>query len=99
MFAVIWEYTIRPGSAKAFEDLYGPNGEWVALFGQYPGYLGTELLRDEQSDRYLTIDRWQDQAAYDAFLAAAEPRYAQIDALGDGLTLDERRIGRYIPSC
>lgn len=95
MFAAIWEYTVRPEAADAFEALYGPGGEWVALFREHPGYRGTELLRSEIPDRYLTIDRWDSQAAYDAFLAAEKPRYAALDALGDALTLEERRIGRY----
>jgi heme-degrading monooxygenase HmoA len=99
MFAVIWEYTIRPGSAEAFEALYGPDGPWVALFGEHPGYRSTELLRNEIPDRYLTIDRWDSQAAYDAFLAAQKPHYSALDARGDDLTVEERRIGRYAQSC
>jgi heme-degrading monooxygenase HmoA len=99
MFAVIWEYSIRPGTAAAFEDLYGPDGEWVALFREHPGYRGTELLRSEIPERYLTIDRWDSATAYDAFLAAEKPRYAELDARGDALTLEERRIGRYAQPC
>lgn len=95
MFAVLWQYQLRPGAHAAFEALYGPDGDWVALFREHAGYLGTELLRDEASGDYLTIDRWASQADYDAFLAAEKPRYAQIDARGDALTLSERRIGRY----
>jgi heme-degrading monooxygenase HmoA len=95
MFVVIWQYEIRPGSEAAFEALYGPEGEWVALFHGYRGYLGTELLRDERPHHYLTLDRWENEANYAAFQDAAALRYAEIDALGDALTLDERRIGRY----
>ncbi|HEY5972566.1 MAG TPA: antibiotic biosynthesis monooxygenase family protein [Pseudoxanthomonas sp.] len=95
MFTVIWEYEIRPGSEAAFEALYGMKGEWVALFREYRGYLGTELLRDERPHHYLTLDRWESEADYAAFLEAAKPRYAEIDTQGDALTLDERRIGRY----
>ena len=95
MFTVIWEYEIQPGSESAFEALYGPGGEWVALFREYRGYLGTELLRDERPRHYLTLDRWESEADYAAFRQAAALRYAQVDALGDALTLGERRIGRY----
>jgi heme-degrading monooxygenase HmoA len=95
MFVVIWEYAVRPGSESAFEALYGPQGAWIALFREYSGYLDTELLRSQEAGAYLTIDRWSSEAHYDAFQRAAAPRYAEIDALGDTLTLDECRIGRY----
>ncbi|MFC5570125.1 antibiotic biosynthesis monooxygenase family protein [Lysobacter yangpyeongensis] len=96
MFVVVWEYEVRPGSEAAFSALYGADGDWVALFREHAGYLGTELLRDAGADnRFVTIDRWRSQAAYEAFLATAKARYAQIDARGDALTTAERRIGWY----
>jgi heme-degrading monooxygenase HmoA len=109
MFAVIWEYEVNAGAEAAFEALYGAEGAWVALFREYDGYVGTELLRREDGPlperpplerpplqrRYLTIDRWVSAAAYEAFLTAAKPRYAQIDAQGDALTSAEHRIGRF----
>jgi len=98
MLAVVWHYHVRPGAEAAFETLYGAHGGWVALFRDYPGYIGTELLRDESPGRYLSIDRWQSEAHYAAFLEAAKPRYAALDAEGDALTMSERRIGRYM-SC
>jgi heme-degrading monooxygenase HmoA len=95
MFAVIWEYEVHAGREGDFTALYGGEGAWVALFREYAGYLGTELLRDSETGRFITIDRWTSPASYDAFLAAAQPRYADIDALGDALTSAERRIGRF----
>lgn len=96
MFAVIWEYEVRAGCEAAFVALYGADGAWVALFREYDGFLGTELLRDaDDPSRFATIDRWSSPEAYDAFLTAAESRYAQIDAMGDALTSAERRIGSY----
>ena len=94
MYVVIWEYQVRPGETARFERLYGPQGEWVALFRAWPGYRGTELLRDD-GDRYVTIDRWDSREAYENFQQHAASDYARIDALGDALTLDERRIGAY----
>ncbi|WP_457096429.1 antibiotic biosynthesis monooxygenase family protein [Lysobacter sp. P5_B9] len=100
MFAVIWEFEVRAGCEAAFAALYGNEGEWVALFREYSGFVDTELLRDVRpadadSTRWVTIDRWSSQDAYDAFLTAAQSRYAHIDARGDALTLAERRIGAY----
>ena len=96
MFAVVWEYEVHAGREGEFAALYGGGSTWVALFREYAGYIGTELLHDiTQPQRFVTIDRWTSPAAYDAFLAAAKPRYADIDALGDALTVDERCVGRF----
>jgi len=99
MFAVIWEYEVRAGCEADFAALYGDDGAWVALFREYAGYIGTELLRDcGQTARFVTVDRWVSQAAYGAFLATAKPRYAEIDALGDAVTSAERCLGRFDPA-
>jgi len=109
MFAVIWEYDVPARHEGAFAELYGRQGEWVALFRGFDGYIGTELLRDSHEPvaneaathdqarliRFVTIDRWTSHAAYEAFLTAAESRYAHIDALGDTLTFAERCLGRF----
>lgn len=96
MFVVIWEYEVRAEHADAFAALYGTDGAWVALFREHDGFVGTELLRDAANpDRFASIDRWISEAAYDAFLAAAKPRYAEIDAQGDALTASERLVGRF----
>ncbi|MCL1635442.1 antibiotic biosynthesis monooxygenase [Luteimonas sp. SX5] len=95
MFVVIWQYKVREGAEPAFEALYGSDGAWVALFAEYPAHLGTELLRGERPDTYLTIDRWSSEDDYLAFLVDAQPRYQRIDEEGDALTASEHRIGTY----
>jgi len=96
MLIVLWEYDVHPGQQDVFEQLYGANGEWAGLFREHEGFVSTELLRADQALRYLSIDRWESETAYDAFLTSASERYAEIDARGDALTIDERRIGRYL---
>jgi heme-degrading monooxygenase HmoA len=95
VYVVIWEYQVRPGETARFERLYGPQGEWVALFRAWPGYLATDLLRGDNG-HYLTADRWDSREAYEAFQQQAATDYARIDALGDALTLSERRIGAFV---
>ena len=99
MYVVIWEYEVRPGAEAAFESLYGAQGGWVRFFRGQPGYLDTELLKGELPGGYLSIDRWLSAEAYSAFLTAAHPEYARLDAEGDALTLSERRIGGYSTPC
>ena len=94
MYIVIWEFTVPPERVPAFEAAYGPAGAWVALFRRAPAWLGTELLADGRG-RYLTIDRWRDRAAYDAFRRSAAADYRSLDAACEALTAAEREIGAF----
>lgn len=94
MFVTVWEYEVRAGAETAFEALYGADGAWVALFREQPGYLRTELLRGGDG-RYLTLDRWRAAQDYTDFRAHLPPRYAELDAQGDALTLAERHLGAF----
>lgn len=62
VFVRVWEYEVPGDRAAAFAAAYAPDGAWGQLFGRAAGFLGTELYRDvARDDRYLTIDRWQDE--------------------------------------
>jgi heme-degrading monooxygenase HmoA len=95
-YVYLWRFTVRAGSEAAFELAYGPNGEWVRLFREADGYLGTELLRDAARQRtYVTVDRWSSREAWDAFRAARAEEWDAIDRRCQALTADEEEIGRY----
>ncbi len=95
-FVVVWEFRVRPGQENAFEAVYGDDGEWVKLFRQSTDYLRTEFIRDTQNmRRYLTVDVWKSQAAYEAFRNKSGGAYARIDLQCEGLTEMEREMGRF----
>jgi heme-degrading monooxygenase HmoA len=72
----VFRYDAR--DPAAFEEVFGPNGEWAQFFRQGVGFIGTELLRDvEEPDRYIVIDRWESADAYNAFVAAHQDEYLQ----------------------
>jgi quinol monooxygenase YgiN len=51
------------------------------------------LYRDTaRADRFLTIDRWQDEQAWRSFLNAFGPAYEFLDAQLDGLAAAERSL-------
>ena len=79
MIALVFTYDVR--DAAAFEQVYGPEGEWAQFFRQGRGYVGTELLRDvEVPTRYLVVDRWESADAYNAFVGAHRDEYmARVD--------------------
>lgn len=95
-FVVIWEFRVRPQAKAGFETAYGPQGEWARLFSQAKEYCGTELIADGgDSRRYLTLDYWQSQEAYEKFLTSNEASYRGIDERCEKLTESERQIGRF----
>jgi heme-degrading monooxygenase HmoA len=99
VYVIVWAFRPRPGREAEFERAYGPAGDWVALFRQAPGYLGTELLRPaDDAGRYLTVDRWESRAAYEAFRAARRALYEALDRACEPMTASEERVGEYIRS-
>ena len=96
MFLVLWEYEVKSGSEKQFEDVYGPAGDWARLFRIHSHYRETRLLQDSfRSNVYLTLDFWTSRDAYEQFMSAHKTKYQAIDALGERLTASERRVGAY----
>ena len=37
-YVYVWEFVVAPEQAGAFEEAYGPEGEWVRLFRGGRGY-------------------------------------------------------------
>lgn len=96
MHVLVWEFHVRPGSEPAFEAAYGPTGDWARLFGEAPGFLGTELLRDPaQKGRYLTLDRWDSADAFADFRAARDADYRALDARCEPWTTLETSLGAF----
>ena len=93
VFVRVWEYEVRGDRAAAFAAAYGPDGAWGQLFGRAAGFAGTELYRDAgRGDRYLTIDRWQDERDWRSFLRAFSSEYESLDVRLEGLAVAERPL-------
>ena len=35
-YVIVWEFHVREGQEREFEDVYGPSGEWAHLFARSP---------------------------------------------------------------
>jgi quinol monooxygenase YgiN len=93
---VMWEFIVRPGKEPLFERIYGPNGDWAACFCKGEGYCGTDLSRDIAVPvRYITMDFWKSQEAYETFKAEHAAEYKALDQKCESLTEQEREIGRF----
>ena len=94
MIAVLWEYTVKPEKVDDFLLSYKPDGNWVALFSQSPGFIRTELLRDVANPlRFVTIDYWVSEAHRDEFLEQFRAEYSRLDNLCAAFTEHESFIG------
>lgn len=90
-YTYVWEFRAAPEACAEFERHYGVDGTWTQLFRQAPGYIDTWLLKDRVAPgRYLTVDRWRDEASYLAFRAAFSREYAALDDACAALTTEER---------
>jgi heme-degrading monooxygenase HmoA len=95
-YTYLWEFLVQAEHVGEFERVYGPDGPWVALFGEAAGYLGTLLLRDRSNPlRFITVDRWESADAHRAFRAAFAREYAALDARCAHLTVQEVALGSF----
>ena len=94
MIEVIWEFRVKPQQVAEFEVDYSSLGPWATLFRGSPAYRGTRLLRDREDPlRFLTLDTWNDFAAYERFRAEHAERYRELDKVFERFTDSERLIG------
>lgn len=95
-YVYIWEFEINEACREQFLHSYGPDGEWVALFRQAPGYVGTTLMSDtEHPLRFLTLDRWRSREAQQEFAADYRDEYACIDSQCEAFTVREACVGHF----
>ena len=95
-YLVIWEFQVKPEAKLAFEQAYGPEGDWARLFSQSSDYRGTQLLRDSnRSGRYLTLDRWTSREAFHQFKQAHQADYDAFDQRCEAMTDNESLIGEF----
>jgi heme-degrading monooxygenase HmoA len=96
VYVRIWEFQAQAGREKEFEKIYGVEGDWVKLFRHSQAFLRTEVYRDlETSGRYVTIDYFSSQAAFQSFLKEFREKYDSLDQLGETVCASEKRIGSF----
>lgn len=92
----VWRFRPLPNRVAAFEEAYGPAGDWARLFGTADGFLGTTLLKGEGDPaEYLTLDRWVSREAYQTFRRARDGEFRALDRRCETLTAQEVEVGEY----
>jgi heme-degrading monooxygenase HmoA len=95
-FVIAWEFVIKPGAEERFEHVYGPEGDWAQLFRRAAGYVRTELLRDIANvRRYLCLDYWDSEDAFERFQLQWGREYKALDAECEALTEAETPLGSF----
>jgi quinol monooxygenase YgiN len=70
VLAVVWNFQVRPGREKEFEQLHGADGEWTAMSRRSRSFLGSSFLRDlADGSRYLVVEYWSEMVVYEKHLA------------------------------
>lgn len=93
VFVRVWEYEVRPERRDAFVQAYGPDGDWARLFARHPGWGSTDLyVSTADRNRFVTVDRWVDEASWAAFLAEWAEDYHALDDQLAPLTVSERDL-------
>ena len=96
MFIRIWQFRVPSEKTDEFREVYGPAGAWATLFRRQAGFLGTELLHSETHPNiFLTVDRWDSDESWAAFLRAWGEEYAALDRRCEELTVAEGEIGNF----
>jgi heme-degrading monooxygenase HmoA len=91
---IIWSFRVRAEHEQAFAAAYKHDGAWAQLFRKARGYRGTDLLRDEPgTQRYVTIDKWDSSADFDAFRRDHHDAYMELDREFERFTEIEEKIG------
>jgi heme-degrading monooxygenase HmoA len=89
----VWEYDVPEAAAADFERIYGSDGAWAQLFSSSDGFEGTELFASVSNPgRYLTIDRFRDEASWRRFMVEHREAYLALDAESEALTVAEREL-------
>ena len=91
VYVRVWEYQVPAEHVEAFVAAYGADGDWARLFRRGRGYGGTDLYRAaDGSARFLTVDRWDDEAAWAGFVARWRTESGALGAELAGLTSANR---------
>lgn len=96
-YCLLWEFRVQAPHRAKFVAHYAADGAWAQLFARAPGFIATELLADEVDPlRFVTIDRWRQQADFAAFKATHATAYAALDARCAHWTASERLLGCFV---
>lgn len=94
MYCIAWKYTVSSNHA-AFEEEYGRSGAWFKFFEPCEDYLGHELMKGEDGNSYLLMDKWMSKEDYEDFMKENKAEYDQQNEKSKALYDKEESMGTY----
>jgi heme-degrading monooxygenase HmoA len=92
----VWRFRPPEGREQEFAEAYSGDGSWAQLFARATGYRGTQLLRPvEKGGWWLTIDRWDTTADFEAIGHDFGEEYRALDAELEGVAGEEEFVGAF----
>jgi heme-degrading monooxygenase HmoA len=92
----IWKFRPPDDRIDEFAAAYSSNGLWAELFSKAKGYRGSTLLKPDQAGGcWMTIDRWDSLADFEAFGQAHGDEYRTLDAELEGVAGEEEFVGAF----
>ena len=56
MIAIMWQFDVKNGREKEFEQLYGADGEWTMMNRPTRSYIGTSFLASLEARRTELVE-------------------------------------------
>jgi heme-degrading monooxygenase HmoA len=95
---VLRRFWVKLGREEAFEQIFGPVGDWVELLSSSAGYRGSELKLESQTERqYQVRDFWQSHLHFERFRSQAAEELAEFAGrlVRDGIVEKEIVLGSF----
>jgi heme-degrading monooxygenase HmoA len=90
----LWRFEVPAESEDRFLAAYRGDGDWAKLFATAPGFIRTELWRDEDG-AYLTADYWNALEDFERFQANQGEEYRRLDTELEGIAGIETFVGAF----
>jgi heme-degrading monooxygenase HmoA len=94
MIAIMWQFDVKQGHEREFEQLYGVEGEWTAMNRHSRSYLGTSFLHDQnRSSRYIVVEYWSEMLVYEQHRAYRSDAIASLEQRSHALVESVEPLG------
>jgi heme-degrading monooxygenase HmoA len=91
-----WKFLPPQGREREFAEAYSSSGRWAELFAKAKGYRGTTLMEPhEVGGWWLTLDRWDSLADFEAFGHDFGADYRALDTELEGVAGEEEFVGAF----
>jgi len=94
MYCLVWKYKV-PSNQSQFEAEYGRSGSWFKFFETSEDYLGHDLMKGNDGETYILVDKWMSKDDFEDFLDENQAEYDQINEKCKGLYESEVQLGEF----